>query len=575
MTRYRPLIMFAVGITFIYWIISLHKAPFPYPRNIILTRDVIFGYSYEVYKPDGIFICAQNDWVYLTAIWKGHGSDSDDATGLVKQYRRPLHLLLSSNNIFDPNNKWQLLYIHRLEGPITHISSYYHENNPMISNHDFDENNALAVLYQKQEQEQIQYVLRLYNIGNFESGSADFEYVECKKHSDTCHNYPSFKYQDIILPGTTKIKSFHVEDSLILYSRNPDHAKFRTIQIPRNIFEIGKRQNEVLVIKSGESGPTQRITREEPSKRKTLTYRRVYAASGVIRVMNAEITADEESWTFQVTVIHNSSSVDDTSWRIKKLISYTQSSPKRAEYEQFDFVHGITPSSPIAIPKPIVVTARNMTTICIALNDILFTFDYSNATSTSESKQDSYSKEAYIVRSEYLPVLEELPFQVVGAEVNANGNILLLVTQENYILIFKRGLADIHLPSSTRSRKGWFYRLIDDNQINNSNRATSINGENWELRMVIASSYLDFLSQSDLGVIAVKTLNISKLQPGYVGKNVTENILLTLFENGNVATFNLDKAEQEMKLWFIIKRRWQMYLGMICVVLVFVWHEMH
>ncbi|CAG8679412.1 10947_t:CDS:10, partial [Dentiscutata heterogama] len=393
--------------------------PLPYPRNIILTRDVIFGY--EIHKPDGIFICAQNDWVYLTAIWKGYGSDYDDATGLIKQYRRPLHLLLSSNNNIDPNNKWQLLYIHRLEGPITHISSYYHENIHITSNYGFDENNALAVLYQKQEQEEIQYVLRLYNIGN------------------------------LIMPGTTKIKSFHVEESLILYSRYPDNAKFRTIKIPRNIFENGKRQNEVLIIKSGESGPIQRIAREEPSKRKSLAYRRVYAASGVIRVMNAEITADEESWTFQVTVIHNSSSVDDSSWRIKKLISYTQSSPKRTEYEQFDF--GIAPTPPIAIPKPIVVTARNMTTICIALNDILFTFDYSNATSTSDSKQDSYSKEAYIVRSEYLPLIEELPFQVVGAEVNANGNILLLITQENYILIFKRGLADIHLPSSTRSRK--------------------------------------------------------------------------------------------------------------------------
>ncbi|CAG8481578.1 1048_t:CDS:10 [Scutellospora calospora] len=532
MTRYRPLIMLAVGITFIYWIISLHKAPFPYPRNIILTRDVIFGHSFELYKPDGIFICAQNDWVYLTAIWKGYGSDFDDATGLIKQYRRPLHLLLSSNN-FGPDNEWKLLYVHRLDGPIAHTSSYHHKNNLITTDYDYDENNALAVLYQKQEEEQIQYVLRLYNIGNFESGSADSDYV------------------DIIMPGTTKIKSFHVEDSLILYSRNPDNAKFRTIQIPRNIFEIGKRKNEALIIKSG-------ITREEPSKRKTLTYRRVYAASGVIRVMNAEITADEESWTFQVTVIHNSSSVEDTSWRNKKLISYTQSSPKRIEYDQFDFVRGITPISPTIIPKPIVVTARNMTTICIALNDILFTFDYSNTTSASDPKQDSYSKEAYIVRSEYLPVLEELPFQVIGAEVNANGNILLLVTQENYILIYKRGLADIHLTSSTRSRKGWFDRLIDDNQINNSNRATNINGENWELRMVITSSYLDFVSQSDLGVIAVKTLNISRLQPEYVGKNVTENILLTLFENGRVATFNLDRAEQEMKLWFIIKRRWQM-----------------
>ena len=43
---------------------------------------------------------------------------------------------------------------------------------------------------------------------------------ECKKFSlHTCHITPSFKYQDIVLPGTTNIKSFHVDGSIILYSR--------------------------------------------------------------------------------------------------------------------------------------------------------------------------------------------------------------------------------------------------------------------------------------------------------------------------------------------------------------------
>lgn len=83
------------------------------------------------------------------------------------------------------------------------------------------------------------------------------------------------------------------------------------------------------------------------------------------------------------------------------------------------------------------VTAKNVTTICIGLNNILFTFDYSNTTTTDSNQQDTHSTEAFIVRSEFLPLLEESPFQVVGTEINANGNLLALVTQVNDIYFLK------------------------------------------------------------------------------------------------------------------------------------------
>ena len=75
-----------------------------------------------------------------------------------------------------------------------------------------------------------------------------------------------------------------------------------------------------------------------------------------------------------------------------------------------------------------------MTTICVALNNILFTFDYSNTTTTDSNQQDTHSTEAYIVRSEYLPALEDQQFQIVGTEINANGNLLVLVTLVNILL---------------------------------------------------------------------------------------------------------------------------------------------
>lgn len=45
----------------------------------------------------------------------------------------------------------------------------------------------------------------------------------------------------------------------------------------------------------------------------------------MIRVLNVEVTATDETWKFQVSVIHNSSSSEETDkrfrWRSKKLIA--------------------------------------------------------------------------------------------------------------------------------------------------------------------------------------------------------------------------------------------------------------
>ncbi|RIA94332.1 hypothetical protein C1645_818146 [Glomus cerebriforme] len=273
--QYRPLIMLAIGITFVYAIISLHSAPFPYPQIITVSREDLFGKV----RPNGIFISVQKDWVYLTAIWKAHEVNYEDATGMIRQYRRPLHLILSRDN-YDPNNNWQLLYNHRLDGPITHISSFYYNDGSLPTYTEYNENNALAILYQLYGKEEIKYKVRFYHIGNYEEeiNNDTNELGECQNFSPhTCHIEPSFKYQDIILPGTTKIKSFHVDGSIILYSRSPDDAKFRTILMPENIFDIPKSRIDALTLKSSDPGMIQKIGRFDTAFRKTSTFRRVYA----------------------------------------------------------------------------------------------------------------------------------------------------------------------------------------------------------------------------------------------------------------------------------------------------------
>ncbi|CAJ0881847.1 6007_t:CDS:10 [Entrophospora sp. SA101] len=469
---------------------TLNKDPYPYPQNIIYSNnhnnndDSIFGEAY----PDG----------------------------LIKQFKRPLDLILSPGNT-DPNNKWKLLYVHRLEGPITHISSFYHDNGTQLTNFNYKENNALAILYQTQSNEQIKFFLRLYNIGNYD----DDDYDTVIDSIYTCNNTPSFKYQDLLLP-------------------------------------------DLLEIESSESGPIQRIKKNLPNVQTSTVLRRVYAVPGVIRVLNATVIANEENWIFEVSVTHNSTYTDavdgikDSNWRTKSLRIYTPSIKRSSS--DIEFVYGLTPSQPVSVPKPIVVTARNVTTICIALNNILFTFDYSNAPTTDEN-QETHLTEAYTVRSEYLPVLDEWSLQVIGTEINTNGDLLILVTQENYILVYKRELADLRLPASAKPRRGFFDKFVYNDQIYSSHHPTKVNDDPWELRMVITASHLEFLCLNELDVIAVKILNISKSESSLSEKNIMfGNILFILFENGNVATFNLDKGEQEMKLGIVIRKQWQMYL---------------
>lgn len=90
--QYRPLIMLAAGIIFVYLIISLHSAPYPYPKNIMVSREDLF----ENVKPNGIFISVQKDWVYLTAIWKEHEANYEDATGMGFNNKFILFILIDS-----------------------------------------------------------------------------------------------------------------------------------------------------------------------------------------------------------------------------------------------------------------------------------------------------------------------------------------------------------------------------------------------------------------------------------------------------------------------------------------------
>ncbi|KAF9400968.1 hypothetical protein BGZ94_005345, partial [Podila epigama] len=166
-------------------------------------------------------------WLWMTNVWF---SDGECGSGHLRQYRRRLSDVLAADN----STKWELMYIHKLPGPITHSSlsrkviqsgEHVHtSNNHGKGDHQRRprrtrpvESVRLAVIYKVIQDEHVAYHNRVYHMGVFQ------DHEDIQEHcgptsSETCHRHRPFVHFDYVLPGTTPIKDFTLEHNTILYS---------------------------------------------------------------------------------------------------------------------------------------------------------------------------------------------------------------------------------------------------------------------------------------------------------------------------------------------------------------------
>lgn len=125
--------------------------------------------------------------------------------------RKPLHVLLQRQNGTTANDgivnsrdsrcplvthlslltliEWTLVWEHVLAGPITKVSGPPSTNRSSLQ---------FAVLYHTVDDESTRYYVRVYYL---------------------VKELGSFEYKDLVLPGTTWIKSFALETNRIIFSR--------------------------------------------------------------------------------------------------------------------------------------------------------------------------------------------------------------------------------------------------------------------------------------------------------------------------------------------------------------------
>jgi hypothetical protein len=141
------------------------------------------------------------------------------------------------------------LFIHDLNGKISQISKHPDQLSPPS----VPGKSYFSVLYQEIDGEHIKHVARVYYLGKSSHKSS---LIRGAAHTETIE-YRAFDYKDLVLPGTTWISAFSLEDGMLLYVRycftgicmvtiattltynhlrDPDRYYFRMVPLPADMY---------------------------------------------------------------------------------------------------------------------------------------------------------------------------------------------------------------------------------------------------------------------------------------------------------------------------------------------------
>ncbi|KAG0001808.1 hypothetical protein BGZ79_004132 [Entomortierella chlamydospora] len=247
-------------------------------------------------------------WIWMTNIWH---DDGDCGPGHLRQYRRRLDHTLASDN----TSTWELMYVHKFPGVITHssLSKRIISEPPLGDVQGTDgissteqtsrESIRLAIVYKVAREESVIYHSRVYHFGIFQGIS---ELGECKSKStetETCHTHEPFLNFDYTLPGSMSIKDFTLEHDTIIYSRLGDTTAFRSLKLPR--LEPGSTSfQHPYVLPSGEPG-----TALDCRAKGNLPYRKSFLVkvpsdreSDDFHVMIGQVLEYDNAWIYRVDI---------------------------------------------------------------------------------------------------------------------------------------------------------------------------------------------------------------------------------------------------------------------------------
>ncbi|GJJ69855.1 hypothetical protein EMPS_02204 [Entomortierella parvispora] len=255
----------------------------------------------------------EQQWIWMTNLWY---DDGDCGPGHIRQYRRPLDRALTGDN----SSTWDLMYTHKLPGPIVHASlskrvfptprkptrSSSAQGQDQRQDEEIDVHREvirLAVVFKVVQDEHVAYHSRIYHYGVFHSGKVDLRADCASMSTETCHSQVPFQTFDYVLPGSTAIKDFSLEHDSILYSRLSDTVYFRSLQLPQ--LQPGSTTPErPYALSYGSPGPTMKCDekRNTPYRMSFLTQLQSYPLSEESHILMGKVVENRDTWEYHMMV---------------------------------------------------------------------------------------------------------------------------------------------------------------------------------------------------------------------------------------------------------------------------------
>ncbi|KAI8341868.1 hypothetical protein BC941DRAFT_414707 [Chlamydoabsidia padenii] len=601
--QWRVFTLLLAGIGVIYLASKLQDNPYPHPAKI-RTSDRI---HYPGLVPDTTLLSVQPDYLYEAMFYYGQsqrdqvisgtGDMKTGVFGKVRLMRKPIRSLLQHQNEKAPGDEWTTVWEHALTGPITKVSG------PPSTRHSPLQ---FALLYHTVENEFTRYYIRVYYLSK-ELGS--------------------FEYKDLVLPGTTWVKSFTLENDRIIFSRDPDVFQYRIIALPCDLTSSPHSTDaQDIILSSSKPGnpisPNYQST-DQVEKHENVLSQLYSPTLDTLRVISLDAYKTRDNFYVTVSVADNASTITQLSMlRGEKPTSTWQLRTHKtaeASYNEDDFfdTNGVL-DIPLAednrarMPPVILSRSIDAKTVAFPITRTQFTtLDYMDNISiileqNNKQKDGLYRNDEGVIipeyyywpRDEHQEIYDVYDGDIFGLEVNDDGNLLAVWTEHNFIYIYKRGTGDDHVlhdsningedstPSDTTSdevQKAALpiksLSLIDQLDVLLGFRLPPPTASQshhhpdlpprWFLRMVITPNNRSS-RQARISTVAFVNATTS----GHHDR-AGDNYLLVASKTGAVQSYLIDTIEPpgEIGLGSFITGQWDMLIAMCVIIAVFVFNE--
>ncbi|KFH65309.1 hypothetical protein MVEG_08789 [Podila verticillata NRRL 6337] len=503
-------------------------------------------------------------WIWMTNIWH---SDGDCGSGHLRQYRRRLSDVMVADNA----TKWELMYTHKLPGPITHTSL-----SRRIIKKDGErttESIRLAVVYKVIQDEHAAYHSRVYHFGVFQKQDLR---DDCGPSTETCHRQHPFLSFDYVLPGTTLIKEFTLEHDTILYSRLSDTVQFRTLQLPK--LKVGSTSpTRPFALSSGAMGPFISCPDKKlvPQRTSFLTKIPSKTKNNDLHILMAHVQEYRErgEWDYQVSV---STELTEAMTGLKKWLPQELQwiSPRHPSItHETDMMMDEPYTYGTAVQNPFVVKAADGSSFHLPVKGTIMSLENNEKLWSRRKKNDPY-----LFRSMWGSSMIDGSLGAIITEqgvINDANDVMVLKTSGSSILVLKR---DFLPEDEDRISTPWRLAMVMSDRYYDPTSPTAASRNVLAMRIVRARPTATIKAEEALEMMPKEDeddkgdVSVVEEEESVV-LDKERNVLLMVYGDGKMRGYDLERTVEESPVLMFLDEKYHVVIGMLAVVVAFVINE--